>query len=54
MAVALQCVRKFLKNLTPWRDSNPGTSVLLADAITAMPRRQDKLPKIAYIQIAGA
>jgi hypothetical protein len=31
---------KFLKNLTPWRDSNPGSSVLYADAMTTMPRRQ--------------
>jgi hypothetical protein len=28
------------KNLTPWRDSNPGSSVLETDATTALPRRQ--------------
>jgi hypothetical protein len=28
------------KNLTPWRDSNPGSSVLEAGAMTTMPSRQ--------------
>jgi hypothetical protein len=28
------------KNFTPWRDSNPGSSVLEVDTITTMPRRQ--------------
>jgi hypothetical protein len=28
------------KNLITWRDSNPGSSVLEADAMTTMPRRQ--------------
>jgi hypothetical protein len=29
----------FLKNITPWRESNPGSSVLQADAMTTIPRR---------------
>jgi hypothetical protein len=29
-----------LKNLTPWRESNPGSSVMEADAMTTMPRRK--------------
>jgi hypothetical protein len=28
------------KNLIPWRDSNPRSSVLEADAMATMPRRQ--------------
>jgi hypothetical protein len=32
-------VCKDLKNLTPWRDSNPGSFVLEADVITTIPRR---------------
>jgi hypothetical protein len=35
------------KNLTPWRDSNPGSSVL--DAMTTMPRRQDQSDLIGRI-----
>jgi hypothetical protein len=31
---------KFLKNLTPWRDSNPGSSVLKVDAMTTIPRHR--------------
>jgi hypothetical protein len=34
-------VYKDTKNLTPSRDSNPGSSVLGEDAMTTMPRRQD-------------
>jgi hypothetical protein len=30
------------KNLTPWRDSNSGSSVLEADAMTAMLRRHTR------------
>jgi hypothetical protein len=30
---------KFLKNLTPLRDSNPGSSVRSEDAMTTVPRR---------------
>jgi hypothetical protein len=33
---------KRTKNLTPWRDSNPGSTVLEAEAMTTMPRRQGK------------
>jgi hypothetical protein len=33
-------IYKYLKNLTPWRDSKPGSSVLWADAMTTMPRHQ--------------
>jgi hypothetical protein len=29
-----------MQNLNIWRDSNPGSSVLVADAMTTMPRRQ--------------
>jgi hypothetical protein len=31
------------KNLTPWRDSNQGSSVLEADAMTIMPCRQGSI-----------
>jgi hypothetical protein len=31
-----------LKNLTPWRDSNPELSVLEADAMTSVPRKNNK------------
>jgi hypothetical protein len=34
------------KNLIPWRDSNPGSSGLEADAMTTMPRRQRNIYKI--------
>jgi hypothetical protein len=36
---ALPCLPK---NLIPPRDSNPGSSVLEADAMTTVPRRQEK------------
>jgi hypothetical protein len=39
LTTALQCM-KTLKNLTPRRDSNPGSSVLEAEAMTTMPRHQ--------------
>jgi hypothetical protein len=29
------------KNLTPWLDSNPGSSVLQSGAMTTMPHRLD-------------
>jgi hypothetical protein len=29
-----------IKNLTPWRDLNPGCTIMLADVMTTMPRRQ--------------
>jgi hypothetical protein len=38
---------KYLKNLAPWRDSNPGSFVLEANAMTTMPRRQG----VGYINI---
>jgi hypothetical protein len=36
LTTALQRLKT--KNLTPWRDSNPVSSVLLADAMTTVPR----------------
>jgi hypothetical protein len=31
---------QFLKNLTPWRGFEPGSTVLQADVMTTAPRRQ--------------
>jgi hypothetical protein len=41
LTTALQFIKP--KNLTPWRDSNPGASVLEANAMTTMPGRQGKV-----------
>jgi hypothetical protein len=42
-------IRKDLKNHAPWRDANLGFSVLEADAMTTMPRRQG-FSDISFIQ----
>jgi hypothetical protein len=40
------------ENLTPWSDSNPGTSVLGADAMTTMPRRKGM--RVVFTNVAGS
>jgi hypothetical protein len=37
LTTALQRINGIKPNLTPWRDSNPGSNVLKSDAMTAMP-----------------
>jgi hypothetical protein len=38
LTTSLLCIKTY--NLTPWQDSNPVSSLLEADAMTTMPRRQ--------------
>jgi hypothetical protein len=38
------------KYLTPWRDSNPGSCVLQADAMTTIPRRQGNSQRICFFE----